>query len=348
MGARYAEVENVDPRTTVSKLIARWVASEKLDVTPSLVNLRLVKRGPGGVPTAEQESEALQSPARLLVDPSLTLAEAGVVDGSWLLAMVIKPQPMLEGEELAARLEVVERVVPLSAKLFARTVRYSDSKRKSQVSSKLKVELVKLQGGPAPNGLLRCMLLNRLLPYAYVIGAHLLKREWGDMSKELADVDDVEDPRNGLLLYKPLEWAFDTSRLAFTWDEATSRFVAHLLDGHLANVKLVEKAKELLKDRYRRSEDADELGEMCFSDVDGLPLVLPVGFLPFRRCLCLHANLAREEALRNAWLSPGSFEFQDFWSSDGDDKVLAWLHLQQVTLQEVAEEHSNSTSSSGE
>ena len=212
----------------------------------------------------------------------------------------------------------------------------------------LKVELVKLQGGSAPKGLLRCMLLNRLFPYAYVIGAHLLKREWGDMSKELADVDDVEDPRNGLLLYKPLEWAFDTSRLAFTWDEATSRFVAHLLDGHLANVKLVEKAKELLKDRYRRSEDADELGEMCFSDVDGLPLVLPVGFLPFRRCLCLHANLAREEALRNAWLSPGSFEFQDFWSSDGDDKVLAWLHLQQVTLQEVAEEPSNSTSSSGE
>ena len=347
MGARYAEVENVDPRTTVSKLIARWVASETLDVTPSLVNLRLVQRGPDRL-TTDQATRLAAEEAATMLDPADTLAEAGVSDGSWLLAMVVKTQPMLEGEELAARLEVVERVVPLSAKLFARTVRYSDSKRKSQVSSKLKGELVTLQGGSAPNGLLRCMLLNRLLPYAYVIGAHLLKREWGDMSKELADVDDVEDPRNGLLLYKPLEWAFDTSRLAFTWDGATSRFVAHLLDGHLANVKLVEKAKELLKDRYRRSEDAVELGEMCFSDVDGLPLVLPLGFTPYRRCLCLHANLARQEALRNEWLSPGSFEFEDFWSSDGDDKVLAWLKLQRVTLHEGAEEHSTSTSSSGE
>ena len=76
----------MDPRATVSKFIARWVASEKLDVTPSLVTLRLVKRGPAGLPSAQEEADALDSPARLLADPSATLAQAGVTDGSWLVA----------------------------------------------------------------------------------------------------------------------------------------------------------------------------------------------------------------------------------------------------------------------
>ena len=182
---------------------------------------------------------------------------------------------------------------------------------------------------------------------AHVIGAHLLKREWRDLSKELAGVDDVGDPRNGLLLYKPLEWAFHTSRLAFTRDAATGRFVAHLLDGNLAGVKLVDKAQELLKDRYLGTEDAAELGDMRLSDVDGLPLTLPPGVSPLRRCLCLHANLARQEAQRKEWLPPGGFEFDDFWSSEGDEMVLAWLQMQQARLDDAAE-RSSSSSSSGE
>ena len=79
-GARYAEIEGVDSSLTVSKLIARWVSDEKLDVRPSLVTLRLVKRGPG-VPTAAEESNST-----LLSDPSATLRGAGVADGTWLLA----------------------------------------------------------------------------------------------------------------------------------------------------------------------------------------------------------------------------------------------------------------------
>jgi hypothetical protein len=79
-GARYAEIESLASSLTVSKLIARWVSEVKLDVRPSLVTLRLVKRGPG-VPTASEEADST-----LLVDPSATLRGAGVADGSWLLA----------------------------------------------------------------------------------------------------------------------------------------------------------------------------------------------------------------------------------------------------------------------
>ena len=81
-GARYAEVESVDPEQTVSKFIARWVAQAKLDMDPSLVTLRLVKRG-AGKPTAKQEAKA-----KVLDDPSLSLAEAKVTGTAWLLAFV--------------------------------------------------------------------------------------------------------------------------------------------------------------------------------------------------------------------------------------------------------------------
>ena len=82
-GARYAEVENVDLEQTVSKFIARWIAQEQLDVRPSLVTLRLVKRG-AGKPTAKQEAKA-----KVLDDPRLTLAAACLTDGCSLLAFVV-------------------------------------------------------------------------------------------------------------------------------------------------------------------------------------------------------------------------------------------------------------------
>ncbi len=81
-GARYAEVESVDPEQTVSKFIARWVAQAKLDMDPSLVTLRLVKRG-AGKPTPTQEAKA-----KVLDDPSLSLAGAKVTGTTWLLAFV--------------------------------------------------------------------------------------------------------------------------------------------------------------------------------------------------------------------------------------------------------------------
>jgi hypothetical protein len=78
----------VNAATSVDEFISRWVAERKLDCDPSLVSLRLVKRGPGGVPSAEQEAAALGSPASLLADPSQTLEQAGVADGAWLVGVV--------------------------------------------------------------------------------------------------------------------------------------------------------------------------------------------------------------------------------------------------------------------
>ena len=80
-GARYAEIEGVDSSLTVSKLIARWVSDEKLDVRPSLVTLRLVLCAPGNDPSEAQEQTAT------VLSPRHTLREAGLADGSSLLAL---------------------------------------------------------------------------------------------------------------------------------------------------------------------------------------------------------------------------------------------------------------------
>ena len=85
----------MDPALSVDEFITRWVAERKLDYDPSLVSLRLVKRGPAGLPSAQEEADALDSPARLLADPSATLAEAGVADGSWLVAVFARREGML-------------------------------------------------------------------------------------------------------------------------------------------------------------------------------------------------------------------------------------------------------------
>ena len=74
------------PLETVAQFRRRLLNKWKLDVDPGLVSLRLVKCGPGGAPTAEEEAAALESATSLLADPSKTLAEAGVADGSWLVA----------------------------------------------------------------------------------------------------------------------------------------------------------------------------------------------------------------------------------------------------------------------
>ena len=81
-GAQFVAVKGVDVLETLDDFKARWVAQEQLDARPSLVTLRLVKRG-AGKPTEKQEAKA-----KVLDDPSLSLAQVKVTGTAWLLAFV--------------------------------------------------------------------------------------------------------------------------------------------------------------------------------------------------------------------------------------------------------------------
>jgi hypothetical protein len=187
------------------------------------------------------------------------------------------------------------------------------------------------------------MVLGLELPKSNVIGAHIFKHAWAAHSESVLAFDDINDPRNGLFMYKPLEWAFDTSRMVILWDAAAGAFVARILDRSICDGLLDEKAKDLLSDRYR---PAVNIGAMRFGDVDGRQLALPPGFSPFRRCIMFHALCARRRAETEGWIQPGSLVFEDFWSDAAESKAAAIRLWLETASADVPAETSSDVSSS--
>ncbi len=64
--------------------------------------------------------------------------------------------------------------------------------------------------------------------------------------KYLVGVNDINSPRNGLLLFRPIEWSFDNSRAMFVRDEK-GNWVYTLLYQGLRNVQLINMFIELEK-----------------------------------------------------------------------------------------------------
>jgi HNH endonuclease len=74
--------------------------------------------------------------------------------------------------------------------------------------------------------------------------AHPLNNTLFCSLSRLAGIEDIDDPRNGLLLFKPVEWGFDTSRLYFKQDEA-GKFCLHVLDPALRTKSMLAVLQEL-------------------------------------------------------------------------------------------------------
>jgi len=71
---------------------------------------------------------------------------------------------------------------------------------------------------------------------------------------------DIDDPLNGLLLYKPVEWAFDRAKICVevkSGDNMTFR----LLDEALRNTLLVDQACLLRDERGERQQASRRRGE---------------------------------------------------------------------------------------
>ena len=68
------------------------------------------------------------------------------------------------------------------------------------------------------------MLTSEALPSKTVIAAHLYKSSWAVFVEMALGFSDIDDVRNGLLLWKPIEHAFDTAQLCFTYDTQNNRY----------------------------------------------------------------------------------------------------------------------------
>ena len=95
----------------------------------------------------------------------------------------------------------------------------------------------KIAYGALEHGQFWCLLTNDKLLTSTFIGAHLFEWEWTD-DAYLLGVQDINDTRNGLPLWKPLEWAYDSSRLCFMYNKATSQSIANILDPSILPVEM--------------------------------------------------------------------------------------------------------------
>lgn len=69
-----------------------------------------------------------------------------------------------------------------------------------------------------------------------LIAAHLISHSKADIAKPLLAMDNINFWRNGLLWCKPIEEAWEDSRICFTFHPVpTPGFVLHVLDERLLN-----------------------------------------------------------------------------------------------------------------
>jgi hypothetical protein len=88
------------------------------------------------------------------------------------------------------------------------------------------------------------MVTGKRLPHQIVIAAHIFQHKWRNNLSKYTSLTNIDDVRNGLLLYKPVEWAFNRAKICV---EVNSReeMTFYLLDQDLRDVKLVAKACDL-------------------------------------------------------------------------------------------------------
>lgn len=179
----------------------------------------------------------------------------------------------------------------------------------------------------------RCMLLDVAFPNSLVIASHLFRRSNENVSLVMMQISDIDDVRNGLLLFKPLEHAFDHFQISFIRDD-TDTFCLKLFDPSIRDTPLID-----LKDRHDNKVLSTEQTELLlgkissrkkpcrfnvrttFGDVEGRALTFTGLGRPYNRCLNLQARVARMIALKKDRID-ASYDFKDFWSDVSlDDKM---------------------------
>ncbi len=153
----------------------------------------------------------------------------------------------------------------------------------------------------------------------------------------MMQISDIDDMRNGLLLFKPLKYAFDHFQISFIRDD-TNAFRLKLFDPSIRDIPLVDLAdrngnKVFSAEQTRMLLSSVSLSKKpcrfnvttTFGDVDGSALIFTGLERPFYRCLNLQARVARMVALQKKWID-ASYDFQDFWSDVSLDDKMEMFH----------------------
>ncbi|DBA90046.1 TPA: hypothetical protein ACH3X2_004312 [Trebouxia sp. C0005] len=218
---------------------------------------------------------------------------------------------------------------------------YTPSNASSMRDLNFKLELIKAyqqssydkaEGKPCKT--CKCMLLDVILPTSYVTGSHLFKFKWHMAVQEVLGFSCINDTRNGLLLAKPIEEAFDAGFLCFILGEDGEHCV-HLLDARLCDVKLTDRKnypwlKPPGQEKMAKESKQEEImknvvqalkarfGDIpTFADLQGKQLQFEGDQRPFKCCLAFQASQSRHSALSQGRISPSAIP---------DINASAWSH----------------------
>jgi HNH endonuclease len=145
------------------------------------------------------------------------------------------------------------------------------------------------------------MVTGELLPNETMVAAHIFQRRWWKFLPFLTSLRDIDDVQNGLLLYKPVEWAFNRAKVCIKFN-STGGMSFRLLDEDLHDVVLTTKACSLLPSVVDNEIGGEGVPYSTFGDLDGQEVHFPVGSSarPSKQLLALHAY--------GAWLTVQSLK----------------------------------------
>jgi HNH endonuclease len=167
---------------------------------------------------------------------------------------------------------------------------------------------------------IRCMVLDVSFPKSVVTAAHLFPRHNEVIANRYMGIHNIDDTRNGMLMFKPLEYAFDRFQLSFIREDDLS-FKLKLFDQSICDTKLIDYITEDEKKRVvmdavlvrGTSVPCDFNITQTFGQIDGRIIQFHNRNRPYNRCLNLQARLAYSIALKRGWIDD-SYQFNDFWS----------------------------------
>ncbi|KAF8586239.1 hypothetical protein K439DRAFT_1556860 [Ramaria rubella] len=175
---------------------------------------------------------------------------------------------------------------------------------------------------------LTCSLTGVTMSSKAIVAAHLWKHAMG-MTSDWFGFDNIDNPRNGLLLYKPIEEAYDRHLLCFYQDD-NKNLRCRILSENLQNLTFNEFFTTNRKKRPSKATDIEpsevqksspllqQAGFSTFADLERPETFLqyPPTKEPFKRVLNLHAIRAYNMAMKRGDPAATHFDFKDFYSND--------------------------------
>ena len=242
-------------------------------------------------------------------------------------AILVHAGTSTDNAVIVKKLDDIMSLLELSSAIQLDRFMYTEGKvtRKNGSQAKAFIRRVKKAYAAMDRGQCWCLLTNARLPSSTVIASHLFKWEWAEYTY-LLGFPDINDTRNGIPLWKPLEWAFDTSRLCFTYNKGTDQFIANVLDPNILAWKLSDVGCDKMGAAWENPPNC--LKNLTFRDIDLQPLTFAPSSLerPFKGVLNFQARQARKYAIRHNWKA-SSWDFEDYFTEglDVSQRLAIWF-----------------------